>query len=278
MFDRELDPTTTDAERVQTPAHPISLADVIGLGVVPHWTEAVAVVEELCAILPVDEGGVVLVPEAPDVAITSRGSVIVRKGAGGVADVHALGRLLYALLDPGTAPMALRLFAAHATSAGGYATVRGFAEALTYYARPGRGELIRALYERCLDVPLEATSAGVDVSAHRAAGEAPQRRLSRRTRVVGALAICAGAAWAWDADRISSTLTGLQEVAWATASTVLRQLQTLARPDAPDMERSSESRTAGPESRAATGARPIPDVVSSQAASSASVSSASDSR
>jgi hypothetical protein len=131
-------------------ANPISLAHVLALSVPVHWTESVAVVEELCLVLSAG-GEPIIVPDAQDVLITVQGTVIVRRGAPGTMDVEGIGRLLNALLDPVTTPIPLRLFVAHSIGSEKYRSVSAYGEALAYYARPDRQELIQALYRRCLE-------------------------------------------------------------------------------------------------------------------------------
>jgi hypothetical protein len=131
-------------------ANPISLAHVLALSVPVHWTESVAVIEELCLVLGVD-GDTALVPDAQDILITAQGAVLVQRGAPGLADVDALGRLLNALLDPVTTPIPLRLFVAHSIGSEKYRSVSAYGDALAYYARPDRRELIQAVYQRCLE-------------------------------------------------------------------------------------------------------------------------------
>src|SRR4051812_2059641 len=110
MTDLHIHPPGTDDGR--TAANPISLAHVLALSVPVHWTESVAVIEELCLTLTT-AGETVLVPEAADVLITAHGTIVIPRGAPATADVDALGRLLNTLLDPVTTPIPLRLFVAH---------------------------------------------------------------------------------------------------------------------------------------------------------------------
>jgi hypothetical protein len=132
-------------------ANPISLAHVLALSVPVHWTEAVAVVEELCQTLTATGGADALVPDPQDVLITAQGALMVRRAAPLSADVASIGRLLNALLDPVTTPIPLRLFVAHSIGSEKYRSVASYGEALVYYARPDRTELIQALYRRCLE-------------------------------------------------------------------------------------------------------------------------------
>jgi len=74
------------------------------------------------------------------------------------------GLLLHSLLSiAGTAPVPLRLFVTQASAQGTYASIGAFAYALAYFGKPGRRELIHALYLRC------ATAAASRPAAVRAA-------------------------------------------------------------------------------------------------------------
>jgi len=147
MTDVNIHPTDLDDGRAA--ANPISLAHVLALSVPVHWTESVAVIEELCLALTA-AGEAVLVPDAADVLITAQGTVVIPRGAPATSDVDGLGRLLNTLLDPVTTPIPLRLFVAHSIGSEKYRSVAAYGEALAYYARPDRTELIQALYRRCL--------------------------------------------------------------------------------------------------------------------------------
>ena len=114
-----------------------------------HWTESVAVIEELCVVLT-RTGEPSAIPEAESILVTAQGSVLIRLGAAGTQGVDAIGRMLNALLDPVTTPIPLRLFVAHSIGSDKYRSLQAFAEGLAYYGRPDRTELIQALYLRCL--------------------------------------------------------------------------------------------------------------------------------
>ena len=138
-----------EAEQPSFTANPISLADVLALRVPVHWTEAVAVIEELSLVLLTD-GEPPAIPEAESILITAQGAVLIRLGAVGAQGVDAIGRMLNALLDPVTTPIPLRLFVAHSIGSDKYRSLQAFAEALAYYGRPDRQELVQELYRRCL--------------------------------------------------------------------------------------------------------------------------------
>lgn len=139
-----------ESEATSFAANPISLADVLALRVPVHWTEAVAVIEELCSVL-LTGGEPSAIPEAESILITAQGTVLIRLGAKGTREVDTVGRMLNALLDPVTTPIPLRLFVAHSIGSDKYRSLQAFAEALAYYGRPDRQELVQELYQRCLN-------------------------------------------------------------------------------------------------------------------------------
>jgi len=188
MTDLHIHPTNTDDGRAA--ANPISLAHVLALSVPVHWTESVAVIEALCLTLTAS-GESALVPEAADVLITAQGTVIIPLGAPATADVDGLGRLLNTLLDPVTTPIPLRLFVAHSIGSEKYRSVAAYAEALAYYARPDRAELIQALYRRCLESKAMIAPAVEDPPRVEAPPPAPPPPLVNRRKVPQWVAIAA---------------------------------------------------------------------------------------
>jgi hypothetical protein len=127
-----------------------SLEDILARGVAIHWDEAVAVVEELCAALTIAPEKELPVPELDGILISNDGAVVLASGRGGTKGAGAAGRTLHALLSTANVPVAVRLFVTQASSADRYSSIRDFAAALAYYGKPGRAELIRAIYQRCV--------------------------------------------------------------------------------------------------------------------------------
>jgi len=209
--------------RRTTAASPISLADVHVLRVRVHWPEAVAIVEELCALLA-GSGQTGGVPDLRDIAITSHGTVLIRQGAEVSKQIDDIGRTLHALLDSDATPMPLRLFVAESIGSGKYTSVTAYAEALAYYARPGRRALIQELYKRCLETPdVAQVPPTKPAEADRPATKAPRRR---RLALVGALATAlvlvgalGAAAWVWRGDpRLVGSVSAVRSAASAAAS------------------------------------------------------------
>src|SRR5262245_7779494 len=236
----------TEPGRTLNAASPISLADLHTLRVRVHWAEAVAVVEELCALLAGSgqNGGI---PDLRDIAITSHGTVMIRQGAEVSTEIDDIGRTLHALLESDTTPMPLRLFVAESIGSGKYTSVAAYAEALAYYARPGRRSLIQALYKRCLE-PSDVAQDPLPkpAEAARPATKPTRRRLSTAA-VVAMAAVLVGAlgaaAWLWrDDPRLAGSVTAVRDVASAAVSAV-RQMASDVQPGA--VEKADASKTPG---------------------------------
>ena len=182
------------------PPRAISLDEVVTREVPIQWDEAVAVVEELCSLLSAVGDAEPLVPELSDVLITD-GWVVVQEGAGGQRGANHAGRILHALLSTGNVPIALRLFVTKSTSPDAFATIDEFADALAYFGKATRPELIRALFERC--VAQSALSSGTprprqEQVSEKPASEPPKRRLSAWAVAAAAAVLLLGAAtWLW---------------------------------------------------------------------------------
>ena len=139
-----------------TAAGLLSIEDILRREVLINWDEAVAVVEDVCALLAPAERGV---PDAADLFITD-GAVVQRQRARTQSDVTSAGRLLHSLLSTASnTPVPLRLFVTQASAQGTYASIAAFASALAYFGKPSRRELIRALYLRC--IPAASTTAAL---------------------------------------------------------------------------------------------------------------------
>ena len=170
------------------------------------------------------------IPDLGDVAITSHGTVMIRQGAEVSRQIDDIGRTLHALLDADATPMPLRLFVAESIGSEKYSSVTAYAEALAYYARPGRRSLIQALYQRCLEAPQAAQAPPPKpADVERPSTKQPRRR---RPAVAAAFAMVAlliagalgTAAWIWRADpRVAGPVAAVRSAATA-AATAVRQI------------------------------------------------------
>lgn len=168
---REVLPAPAPGLQESTPAAPgpvhapvmaaalLSLEDILRREVLINWDEAVAVVEDVCALLAPAETGV---PDGADLFLTD-GAIVRRHGARAQSDLTSAGRLLHSLLSTASStPVPLRLFVTQASAQGTYASIAAFESALKYFGKPGRTELIRALYLRSATA---ATSTAAPVHA-----------------------------------------------------------------------------------------------------------------
>jgi outer membrane biosynthesis protein TonB len=134
-------PTETSASGLPESLDVASVALVIPI----HWDEAVAVVQEVIERLSVSDE--LPIPSLDAVLIHESGAVTLRPTKRGERGPVAAGRMLHSLLASDV-PVALRLFVSQATAPETYASLREFAAGLAYYGKPGRADLIRAVYER----------------------------------------------------------------------------------------------------------------------------------
>jgi protein TonB len=239
-------------------ANPISVSDLATLPVSVHWAEAVAIVEEVCALLVGEDAAGQWVPDSRDVFITAHGTVMLGRGAEGSNDIDELGRMLHALLDPAATPMPIRLFIAQSIGSGKFTTVSAYAEALAYYGRPGRTELIQALYLRCLELPDPEQAPPAEKAPEQepppAAAPKPVVRPKRTWTKVAAVAfVSAGlatmAVWmiGLDAD-VSASMSVIRQAVSSAATATVQQVAQLA-PSASPPSAPPESTPAAKSSR-----------------------------
>jgi hypothetical protein len=183
----------------------VSIADLVSRDLPMHWPEALAIVGELCTVLTANSPSEAAVPDAEDVFITSAGAVVLRQGARRKHDTTGLGHILHVLLDASSTPTPVRLFVSMAISSNRYASVNAFAEALAYYERPGRTELIRAVHERALAPPppaetqhqSEPVQKEQDQEKEEPKPVQPPRRRRSKAVVAAAVLLCAVGAGVW---------------------------------------------------------------------------------
>lgn len=199
----------------------LSLEEIVRREVVVNWDEAVAVVEEVCALQAAAETGV---PGASDLFITD-GTIVRRHGARAQSDITSAGRLLHSLLSTaGNTPVPLRLFVTQASAHGTYDSIAAFASGLAYFGKAGRSERIRALYRRCatpaVSVPasVRAPEPKREDSHGEARPPAPPRRSLPRWAVAAFVAIGLSGAgvWLWSMrSSLGAEVTSLSLVAEA---------------------------------------------------------------
>jgi hypothetical protein len=185
----------------------VDLARLISWDTPLAWFEAVAIVQELCAVLvSTRAGGGEAGLEPEDVAITPGGTVEVRGGIGqGMPAVGQVAHLLLALLEEAPSlPVQLRLMALQEVSpAPTGVTLRDWSARLAAFERPGRQRAIRDVYERFMQLPVRQPKPPPKVPARKRAAAAGPRwwnsPKARNAAVSIALLVAAGlaAAWLW---------------------------------------------------------------------------------
>ena len=173
----------------------VDLETLTARGTPLAWFEAVAVVQELCAVLagtrksaPPEEF------EPADVAITAEGSVEVSGGAShGLPAVPQVGHVLLTLLgEAQTLPVQLRLLALQEVSpTPRCSTLIEFSTQLAVFERPNRQATIREVYQRFLAMPARPADAPAAPAAKpaRAARKRSVRAPLWRQRTVRAAAV-----------------------------------------------------------------------------------------
>ena len=212
-----LDDFAPEAEAPSGHAAPrlVSLDEVVSRGIAVHWDEAVAVIQELCELL-VSNGKELPVPAFQDVLIGAGGVVTFRHPGRGEKGPAEAGRALHTLLSTADVPVALRLFVTQATAPETHASIREFAEALSYFGKPTRQELVQAIYDRCVAVPNGVSAPAAPLPRLREAKtprtpQTPEVPLSQRRRptwlIPVAITACllGVAGWLWSSGVASGT-------------------------------------------------------------------------
>lgn len=126
----------------------VRVGDILARGVPLRWDEAVALLQEILETVIAAEGPNPTFPAFEDIVIDRDGAVGVLSTRRGERGPVAAGRALHALLATADVPLPLRLFVTQANAPETHKSLKAFAEALGYFGKPGRGDLIRAVYER----------------------------------------------------------------------------------------------------------------------------------
>jgi len=174
----------------------VSVADLLSRRVALHWYESVAIVAGLCSALVDDHA--TAIPTAGDVVLSQDGAIVIG-GRSRNADPVALPRLLHKLLASNPPPMPLRLLVLNTISSDGDKSPAAFGQALAYFERPGREEMILSVRQRCLETPIpepgSVPSEDIEELVVEATPEPPSRPTRRRGRSVAAgLLVCASIA------------------------------------------------------------------------------------
>jgi hypothetical protein len=186
----------------------ISMTNLTQPGLLLHWYEAVAIIAELAGTMRA--GKLARVPTPSSVVITADGTLLV-SGPDTLegSPPRELAGLLEGLLSQVSCPSELGQFVAqNVAEPPAHATLEDFADALAFFERPGRNELLKAVAGRATQVETEARAKeelerlkarakdGQDQAgnSHREdARSRPRRRTLLFASVAGALVIVSGA-------------------------------------------------------------------------------------
>lgn len=205
----------------------VSVAELLERQVPLHWSEAVAVLSELCAVLL--ERDVRVIPHAADVLINGDGKVAIRTEEDGESSAAALGRMLHDLLATASPPAPLRLFVSQAISSDRYQALSAYATGLATYEVPGRDKLIQALHDRWVATRTATASSPVEIPLRPQPEQEKQpeskphaRRLPRWAIAAVSVAVVSGGAataWVGAGDKVRSIPAVIQHAfAWVSAS------------------------------------------------------------
>lgn len=191
-------------------ANPVPLSVLTASGVRFDWHEATAVVQEVCALLSRSgTRAAKLLPDQQHVLFQPDGRLVLSSATPATAksaeeQVAALARLLLSLVPEGQLPVQLRLVALSAIAATPtLATAAAFSNALAYFERPGRPEILRSVYLRSQPQPAAPVPTGPPVpeegtAKKKRAATPPSLRRRRLAIVTAALVlVAAGGAAGW---------------------------------------------------------------------------------
>jgi hypothetical protein len=126
----------------------VRVSDILAKGVPIRWDEAVALLQEILEAITTAGGSNTTVPAFEGVIIDREGAVTIQGTPRGERGPVAAGRALHALLATADIPVPLRLFVTQANAPETHPSLQAFAEGLAYFGKPGRADLIRAIFER----------------------------------------------------------------------------------------------------------------------------------
>ena len=177
------------------------LDDILGRDIGLEWFEAVALVQAVCAQL-LTVGPADVFPSAADVAVGADGSIAVLGSGGARPAVAAAGELLAGIVGDDV-PVRLRLAISEASAAESpYRHLAAFSEALAYFERPDRRQLIAAVHARAATAPSRNVTVPTQTPERDRSTAAQQRQAAPRRRrlpivpaLLGGIAVVAVAVW-----------------------------------------------------------------------------------
>lgn len=205
-MDLAFDDFASEPKTASTRTGAITIGAVLAASMPLHWDEAVAVLQELVAVMTSSNRDDI--PPFDDVAIDPNGTLTIQGSRRGERGPVAAGRALHALLATADVPVALRLFVTQANAPETHASLAAFAKGLAYFGKSDRAELIRAIHARYKPTaaitqapanPATSPQASRTPPASRPAQRLSSRVTFQRGLVAAALIVflAAGGAVAW---------------------------------------------------------------------------------
>jgi hypothetical protein len=170
----------------------LRLDDILGRDIGIQWFESIALVQAVCEQV-LAHGRSDAFPSAADIAVDADGSIAVLGHTAGPT-VAAAGHLLAGMVGDDV-PVRLRLAINEATATESpYRHLAAFSEALAYFERPGRRELIAAIYARAAAAPSRSIARPIQAPAPEVPdGQRQQARPPRRRFALVPVLLVAGA-------------------------------------------------------------------------------------
>lgn len=234
----------TPSARVQSHGEPISVRDLLSSGIQLYWDEAVAIVQEMCAVAIAGSGDLALVPDPADILFDKNGWIALR-GRRGEKSPAAAGRMLHQLVATATAvPVPVRLFITQSASSDTYRSLSAFTEGLAYFSRMDRAPLIAEVYRRYHDRSSSREAMPTALSPAQATGEGDQgppkpslrQRVVRVALVLSVLSATILATWTWlnvqTRAEVGETVTQLLARAGVVVAELKQQLEETLLPSA----------------------------------------------
>jgi hypothetical protein len=163
----------------------VSLTDLAARGMTLEWFEAVAIVQGLCqAIVESGDNSGPAQPDLNDVYIDSAGGVAATSGGPqpALATVRCVGEVLSQILPLNDFMSPRSRIVPKATAAAPFfANVKELSDALAYYERPNRPQIIQAVFERWQSLPPPAVAAPPRANAVAVPKPKPRRPRGERS-------------------------------------------------------------------------------------------------
>jgi hypothetical protein len=172
---------------------PRRLDDILGRDINVQWFESIALVQAICEQVST-HGSSDRFPSTADVSVDADGSIALLGESAGPA-VASAGHLLAGMVGDDV-PVRLRLAINEATATESpYRNLAAFSEALAYFERPGRRELIAAVYARAVAAPSRSIPRPIEAPGPETVPDrqTQQSRSPRWRRALAPVALSAGA-------------------------------------------------------------------------------------